>query len=237
MNLYAYCLSDEITADAIEMAGVAGAPVRLAQMEDINVVVSDFDGTRAEVSKENVLAHENVNRRVLARVTPLPFRFGTVVSQTQLEDFVRSEQARLLRQLEDVRGTVEMSVKIIWDAEARKSAAIEQADASRVDDAMLMGPGAAFLDRKRREYAFNESLKKQADEIAAWLDGRVSGAVKKSVVRTRPSEVIVIDAAHLVERRRLDEYRALVEAARGEREGLRFLTSGAWPPYSFSGLD
>jgi Gas vesicle synthesis protein GvpL/GvpF len=55
-------------------------------------------------------------------------------------------------------------------------------------------------------------------------------------VLVRPTEAIVINAAHLVERSRLDEYRNQVRAARGEREELHFLTSGEWPPYNFCDL-
>jgi hypothetical protein len=235
MNLYAYCLSDEATDDVIEnAAGVAGAQARLIGLESIKAVVSDFHGERARVTRENIFAHEDIIHRVLARTTPLPFRFGMVISAARLESYLASNETALLSQLSRVRNTVEMSVKIIWDAEAIKRAAIEWTGGSDIGSAAeTVGPGAAFLAAKRREAAGGEALRKQAGEIARWLEHRLGAAVRESSVRVCPTQGMAIAAAHLVERARVDEYRAQVAEARRERGDLRFLTSGAWPPYNF----
>jgi hypothetical protein len=67
----------------------------------------------------------------------------------------------------------------------------------------------------------------------------VRDTVRDTRVRLRPMEALVVRAAHLVERRQVGDYRARLEAALGTRRGgdLRFLTSGAWPPYSFTDLE
>ena len=86
MNLYAYCLSDEVVSGIDEsVVGVAGAVPRLLERGEIRAVVSDFGEERVAVTRENVLAHERVVRRVLMDATPLPFRFGTVTSEARLE--------------------------------------------------------------------------------------------------------------------------------------------------------
>ncbi|HEX8186674.1 MAG TPA: GvpL/GvpF family gas vesicle protein, partial [Blastocatellia bacterium] len=151
MNLYAYCLSDEVTPGVIDLAqGVAGAQARLIECGSLKAVVSDFDGERAQVTRESIFAHESIIHRVLARTTPLPFRFGMVTTEARLESYVGAHERALLVQLSRVRGAVEMSVKIIWDAEAVKRAAIGQADGEAVTSAPEMtGPGAAFLAAKR----------------------------------------------------------------------------------------
>jgi Gas vesicle synthesis protein GvpL/GvpF len=238
MNLYAYCLSDEATPGLIEgAAGVAGAQARLIEHDSIKAVVSDFEGERARITRENIFAHENIIHRVLARATPLPFRFGMVTSAARLESYLASHRAGLLSQLSRVRDTVEMSVKIIWDAEAVKRAAPDAAEGNAIASATeIVGPGASFLAAKRREVAGDEALRRRAAEIARWLDRRLSEAVRESSVRVCPTRGMAIAAAHMVERARLDEYRARVAQARQERSDLHFLTSGAWPPYSFCEL-
>jgi hypothetical protein len=98
------------------------------------------------------------------------------------------------------------------------------------------GRGTAFLLAKRHAMSGEESLRRRAEEVAAWLAAEVSGLARESEARVSPSEGIVVRAAHLVERVRVGEYRAHVRRLSGARAGLHFLTSGPWPPYSFSDI-
>ncbi|HKR01234.1 MAG TPA: GvpL/GvpF family gas vesicle protein [Pyrinomonadaceae bacterium] len=235
MKLYAYCLSDEITAGALEsVTGLAGAPPRLVRCGKIAAVVSEIDAGQATVTRENVLAHEKIIRRVLATTTPLPFRFGNVVGEKQLQSYLETQQDSLLAQLERVRGCVEMSVKVIWDPEAiRLENEGLDAGAESAPPASL-GSGTAFLLAKRREILGGEKLKERAAELAAWLSESLKGSVREERVSLQPAESLVLTAAHLIERVRLDEYRAALGRVRSSRRELHFLTSGAWPPYSFT---
>jgi acid phosphatase family membrane protein YuiD len=237
MNLYAYCLSDEATPDMVEgAAGVAGARARLIEHESIKAVVSDFQGEQARVTRENIFAHESIIHRVLARATPLPFRFGAVVSAARLESYLSSNKAALSSQLSAVRNTVEMSVKIIWDADAIRRAAGDLAASAQESEPEMSRPGMAFLAAKRREVTGDEALRRQAGEVARWLRRRLGETVRESSERICPTRAMALAAAHLVERARLEEYRARLAQAREDRAGLRFLTSGPWPPYSFCEL-
>lgn len=238
MKLYAYCLSDEVTAGAVESeTGVAGAGPRLLRRGEISAVVSDFADERAAVTRENVLAHERVVRRVLTETTPLPFRFGTVISGERLQSYLDSRQDSLRAQLGRVRGCVEMSVKVIWNPDAiTEEAARDEARETSAGEVLFAaaGRGTAFLAAKRREILGAQSLRERADDLAAWLGECLGDVVREAEVSLRPTESLVLSAAHLVERARLKEYRASLGRARRERGDLHFLTSGAWPPYSFT---
>lgn len=240
MKFYAYCLSDEVTGVMIESVtgvGGAGRPC-LIQFGGIAAVVSPFEGESASVTRENVFAHERVIGHVLAHTTPLPFRFGTVVDAARLEGYVDSQRARLQAQLARVRGCVEMSVKVIWSVSAvKREATGRDAKPDAAEDessALAQGRGAAFLMAKRREILGDETLKAQAESIAAWLAAHLGETAREAEVNVRPMEALVVAAAHLVERARLEEYQERLRAARSQRADLHFLTSGPWPPYSFS---
>jgi hypothetical protein len=99
-----------------------------------------------------------------------------------------------------------------------------------------MGQGAMFLAAKQREVADRKMIEERAKEISSWLDEQLANVVNDSFVRLRPTPGLVLKAAHLVERSRLEEYRDRVRRARDERPELLFLTSGPWPPYSFCDL-
>jgi hypothetical protein len=239
MTLYAYCLSDEVAGDMLgDVAGVVEGKPRLLACGEIFVVVSDYEGERVTVEREQVFAHERVIRRVLQQVTPLPFRFGTLAGAEKLEKYVETNRDALMKSLERVRGCVEMSVKIIWDADKLRS---ESSGASRLegaeDERPVLGKGASYLEARRREILGDALLKERADEMAAWLRECVVDVVLEHEMEVRPNESLVVRAAFLVERARVGDYQTRVEEARALRSGLRFLTSGPWPPYSFSTIN
>ncbi|HJQ69099.1 MAG TPA: GvpL/GvpF family gas vesicle protein [Blastocatellia bacterium] len=236
MGLYLYCLSDELEAGATLLAtGIAETAPRVVELGSIKAVVSDVQAHQVKVTKENVLAHERIIDCVMAQTTPLPFRFGSVVKPDELHKYVASNEARLRALLDRVRGAVEMSVKIIWDREAvaRQRAATAPGDEGRAEGA---GPGLSFLLAKKERMAGEQELKDRAGEIAAWLDAGVGGLVREHVATLNPAGDLVVRAAHLVERGLVAEYRERVSSLGRERKDLRFLTSGAWPPYSFTHL-
>ena len=251
MSLYVYCVSDEVTEQTLgREAGVSGGAVRLLRAGSLAAVVSEIEEGRVAVTRDNVLAHERIVERVLARTTPLPFRFGTVTGEARLSSYLTEHEAALNEALARVRGAVEMSVKIIGEARAltSESGAAAACDAAEAGGAVVTGagdvgeagppagPGAAYLRKKRIEAAGGEAARRQAEEIGAWLAAGVGDLVKESDVRLQPSEGLAVRAAHLVERGRVAEYRARLAALRAGRPDLRFLTSGPWPPYSFSSI-
>src|SRR4051812_45101888 len=95
MRVYVYCLSDEPCAVSVGgLKGVGGAQARAlevggaASAVGVIAVVSEFEGERAAVTRENLRAHNSVNAHVLARATPLPFRFGTLADESSLAAYV-----------------------------------------------------------------------------------------------------------------------------------------------------
>ncbi|MCA1635926.1 MAG: GvpL/GvpF family gas vesicle protein [Acidobacteria bacterium] len=233
---YVYCLGDEVTNEMLGGArGLNDAPLGLVEHGGLAAVVSPFEAERVNVTPENALTHNRVNAALLTRSTPLPFRFGTLAGEARLAAFMESQGDALRATLGRVRGCVEMSVKIIWDVEAaRREAAGPEPETPAEGGG---GSGTAFLLSKRREILGGEALRIRAEAVAEWFDGRLSDVVRESRVTVNPAGALVVRAAHLVERGRIEEYRARVQALGEERAAsLRFLKSGAWPPYSFSDL-
>ena len=239
MKLYLYCLSDDPKIAEIEAtAGLSGACTSVVDLGKMKAIVSDVEIHQVEVTRENVLAHERVIDRVMLETTPLPFRFGAVVTIERLQNYIESNEARLQALLDRVRGAVEMSVKIIWDKGAAGNQSAETTlQETESKDVASTSPGLAFLLAKQRKMAGERELKGRAEEIASWLDRGVAGLTRDKALSVQPAERIVVSAAFLVERERVAEYRERMNALGRERNELRFLTSGAWPPYSFTNLD
>lgn len=234
-KLYVYCLGDEVTNEMLGGArGLNDAPLGLVERDGLAAVVSPFEAERVNVTPENTLTHNHVNAALLAHTTPLPFRFGTLVGEARLVGFMESQGDALRATLGRVRGCVEMSVKIIWDVEAvRREAAGPEAE-TLGEDSDGGGSGTVSLSSKRREVLGGEALRVLAETVAEWFGERLSDVVRESRVTVNPSGALVVRAAHLVERGRIEEYRARLQSLGEERAGsLRFLKSDACPPYSF----
>jgi hypothetical protein len=229
MKLYAYCLTEGIDSLPESPNGINGAAVYLFKVGKFSLLVSVYAGDTVPVSRDNALTHAAVVHGVLSRTTPLPFRFGTLVTEPQLESYVTARSAALQAKLNLVRGCVEMGVKIIWDR--------EWSDDLQPNDVLEGKPGTAFLKEKRRELLGSEARADQAKRIVAWLEERLGEAVRDTTFETNFTGKILVTAAHLVERDSLDRYRTALKEAKIERPELHFLASGPWPPYSFANID
>jgi len=229
MKLYVYCLAEGVDEWSDSLRGIASAPIRLLKAGNFSLLVSDFAGDAVLVNRENALAHAAVVQSVLNLTTPLPFRFGTLVTQQQLEEYVRARREALETKLASVRDCVEMSVKIIYDPTST--------DASLRDEEAREKPGTAFLSEKRREILGSEARTAEAKQVAAWLETKVAELVKETRVNANPTNKMVLAAAHLVTRETVEQYRARLNEAQHERPELHFLVSGPWAPYSFANID
>jgi hypothetical protein len=235
MSLHVYCLGDELPEAAFEgLAGVGGASVRVLRLGRLSAVVSEAGEQAAPVADENVLAHSRVNAAALARTTPLPFRFGTRATRERLAGYVSANEAALVAALARVRGCVEMSVKLLErpQGESESEVGSRKSEVKTVEG----GRGTAFLLAKRREILGGEDARRRAEELAAWLAEGVSGLARETAARVRPAGAIAVSAAHLIERARVAEYRARLRSLGAQRPGVRLLTSGPWPPYSFGDI-
>jgi hypothetical protein len=228
MKLYAYCLTEDIDELTDGLTGVAGATVRLLKLQGFSLLVSDFADEIVAVTRDNALNHAAVVRSVLDRTTPLPFRFATLVTESELGSYLATRREALQAKLELVRGCVEMSVKIIWDRDWAQDS---------VGDEVQKKPGTAFLVEKRREILGGEARASEAKKIESWLGDRVGENVRETRINTNPTEKLILAAAHLVERGKVAKYRETLKDARSERPELHFLVSGPWAPYSFANID
>ena len=235
MNFYAYCLCHEMDGAALEtVIGVSGTKPFGIASAGLVAVVSELADETIRVTRESVMAHEKVISHVFAQTTPLPFRFGALLRPAELERYIESNKPSLLGMLERVRGMAEMSVKIIGEPETSADAVDGRPQPAPAGEGI--GRGAMFLAAKQRELAESRMSEKHARDTANWLAEQLSGVVKDSCVRLRPTAGLTLKAAHMVKRTRLDEYRERLRLAREERSTLLFLTSGPWPPYSFCDL-
>ena len=233
MKLYVYCIVDNLDTWNSTEPGVAGASVRLIKIDEIAVLVSDCEIDNFSATRENALAHAVVVRNAFVEETPLPFRFGTLISEQQLRNYVQSHKQAIENKLAHVRGCAEMNVRVTWGR-----ATDEVAHTPESKHAAPHGPGTAFLADKRREILGDERSTAQAAELSDLLREYVGSFIRDEQISLRPSETVILAKVdHLVERPTIQNYREQMAKGVRERPELHFLVSGPWPPYSFANIE
>ncbi|HEX7296104.1 MAG TPA: GvpL/GvpF family gas vesicle protein [Pyrinomonadaceae bacterium] len=228
--LYAYCVTRTKTESPRNLTGLFDREVFSITAGDLSAFASQLSDEPVVVSKHSVLTHQKVVGSLLEAATPLPFRFGTVVTQADLTSYLVSRRKSLLEKLAAVDGCVEMSVKIIWQQPPVD-------DQPELQTAQPSLAGTEFLRRKSAELSGSQQLIHVADNLAAWLKLLLEPSVSQIHLTVRPTQRLVLSADCLVPRVQLQRYQSTVEAARSERPDLHFLTSGPWAPYSFANIE
>jgi len=229
MKLYVYCLAEGDAVFDEPGPGISGALVRASIIEGFSVLLSDLDSDSIPVTRENALAHAAVVRSILSRTTPLPFRFGMVMTDQQLRNYLVTKKSAIETKFAQVRGCVEMGVKIIWQN--------SQPEEPESEPDNNQGAGTSFLEEKRRQLLGDEHDAAKAAEISAWLHESVADLIREEQVTLRPAARLVLSAAHLIERVNIARYREKVAQTCQKRPELHFLLSGPWPPYSFANIE
>jgi len=229
MRLYVYCLAESIKRLNKTLRGVSGAAVQIVEFDEgLSALVSVCRTEAFQVNRKNALAHHEVVRSITEQTTPLPARFGTVVTIEQLRKYVSTNQEAIKANLAHVRGGVEMTVRMIQS--------IAGPDTSQ--KSQNVGPGTLFLLEKRREILRDEAGAAQKGQLSAWLREELGDLIKDEKISVTPSETVILARAdHLIERVNVQEYRTKLANMIQERPEIRFMVSGPWPPYSFANIE
>jgi hypothetical protein len=220
MKFYVYAL---VEADSVRLegapAGIGGAQPLLRPYGDFHAIVSGHSGTAPVADRASLLAHSRVLDFVLGQSTPLPFRFGIIVTEDTLADFIRDNEARLTEQLEAVRGCVEMTVKILL----KRTETTPEGEPAE-------GTGTRFLRAKHEVYLCSKNA-------AEWLNDGMKGLIRAACFEMLPTRKPIVRIAHLVDRAQVGAYGARLKQLTTDRSEFGFLQSGPWPPYSFVSAD
>jgi hypothetical protein len=211
-----YAITDSVHAPG--HAGLQGASPRVIGGRPPFAVVSDHEDLPPQPSEGDLWAHERVVEDLMERSTVLPMRFGSnVADEAQLQAILHERRREFQDALERVRGAVELGVR------ARLPAIDMDATVSGYEG----GPGRAYL------LARAERQRNAADAVAR-IHEPLASLARRSVRRAGALDPGVFKGAYLVDRSRVEAFRARVGELGSEVDGARVVCTGPWPPYSFS---
>lgn len=207
-----------------EATGLDRAELRTVGEEAPFAVVSEHEQPSPRLSEDDLWAHEAVVEALMDRVTVLPMRFdGAAADEAELRRILDQRREEFEALLVAVRGAVELGVRAqLADEDGGEDAASEDAGSGE-----RPGPGTAYLlARARDQHRVADTTARIHEPLAA-----LSRQSRRSAAGLEPG---LFKAAYLVDRDRVDAFRARVDVLDAELGSGRIVCTGPWPPYGFS---
>lgn len=97
--------------------GLQEREVELYAHQTINLLMSPYqlaEGETVHSSRQNLLAHQKITEAALSETTIIPFKFGTIMQEDELQSFLAEQEQMLQNQLKAFENKVEFSLKGFW---------------------------------------------------------------------------------------------------------------------------
>ena len=204
---------------------------------ELAALVRRVDGDRVELRRETVVEHSDVLSAALEHGPVLPLRFGHVMPDEEaVRMHIAGRSAELEQRLDELEDRVEMNVKAVYREETLLREVLAENPSLAAVGRQIRGrpPEATHFERIRLGEGVAQAVEsKRAVDGAAILHELEPGAV--AVAAEAPKhERVVVSAAFLVERDRLEDFDELVERVSRERaERMQFTLIGPRPAHSF----
>jgi hypothetical protein len=201
----------------IDLAGVAGEPLRVIAAAGLAAVVGDM----ARAPRASIAAfrrHDAVVRALACKLPAiLPVRFGSCLGGVaELRHLLTARAAPLRSALRNVRGRVQMTLRGVDDTRATGGRSVA---------GTRYASGRAYL----RERMFATMREQEVPSLAPLMPA-ASRWVRAEKVEKRAG---IASVHHLVPRGCVAAYaRAMHRTA--EAEGVRMTLTGPFPPYAFA---
>jgi hypothetical protein len=205
--IHVYGIVDEL--DSLPpVDGVDDAPLERRRIGGLELVVSEVP--REEVTQESVLRHAEVVEGLLSRSRAvLPAQFSRPFpGEGELVSAVSAKAQELEQRLTQVRGCVELGLRVIAPA---------------AESAPAAGSGADYLRARLEEERRHSQLIAELDEPLARLSQATAGG----------STAPVLERAYLVRAEDVPAFLDAVRELKAAHPELALACTGPWPPYSF----
>ena len=256
--LYLYAITDRPEAPLPSMPGLEDAPLCALACQDLAGVISSVTTTRVQATESNLWQHEAIVEALMADRAVLPVRFGAVFSnEAAARAELLTQQADLIASLNRVRGRVELGLRVLRpppcaapqeqppDDTLQRQAPLAALRGPATNDKRETVPrsqsapasrGRAYLMARLEQEQRARVERQQAEACAAEVHAPLARLAVASVQQVSATPRLLLTAAYLVERDRVEAFRQEVAALGAAHPALSLLCTGPWPPYNFVDL-
>lgn len=239
-SAYVYGVAAGNAAPELDLKGVADAPVRVIADGDVAAFVSPMPPGELRVRRRDLTSHLRVLEEAFATSTIVPCAFGMLLPSEEAvrDDFLRPRREELLALLQRLDGFVQLNVRASYDEAVVLREIVEADPEIRHLRDRTRGPGAASQgERIRLGELVAAALEARRESDRPLLMERLAAEADDVAPETRAEE-LVLKAAFLVARKRLEAFDgALDAAARDFAPRLLIDSIGPLPPTAFASLE
>ncbi|MET0557651.1 MAG: GvpL/GvpF family gas vesicle protein [Solirubrobacterales bacterium] len=191
--------------------------------------------------EEKARAHEEVLEALLESTTVVPTRLCTIFrEEKQVREMMSREAPALLEGLRRLEGKAEWGVKAFAEPGALERAALRRAREGEEEGPV--SPGAAYMERRRREARARENAEEIADGWANAIHEQLARSAAEALLNPLQRREVsgnegdmLLNGVYLVEDAEADRFRELVSQLGQEHRGNGVVVelTGPWPAYNF----
>lgn len=232
--LYAVTTADHPhRLDGLSGVGDPAAALRSLTASSLKAVVSDTPG-ELRAKRRDLLAHENVQERLLEDGAVLPMRFGLVAgSDLDVRDALDQQAGTYTQALRAVDGCTEYHLKVVRDQDELLREIVAENDEVQRLNARTREDPHAHADRVTLGELISEEIERRRENAACDVVDALTGTSVRHV-RGQPTNEALLALSFLVRRDRARDFSRAVQGL-ADRFGAdaQLTLHGPLPPYSF----
>src|SRR4051794_20216838 len=239
MDAYVYGVTRAGATERSPGEGIDGQVVEVATHDGLAALVSDAPDVPVKTSRRNLMAHSRVLQSAIGTTCVLPMRFGVVMPSREAvqAELLEANRELLEEHLRVLEPYVELDVRgLSAEHELLQAVVAERPDIARLRASIEGRPVESTYHESLRlgelvAHAVTDKREQIAEHIVATLEPLAAAARPGDALH----EQMVANVAFLVERERVGEFDAAVDALGRELSDpeVRVRYIGPLPPHNF----
>jgi hypothetical protein len=214
--IYLYAIAEELEG-LPDVRGIDEAPLGRRAIDGLDVVVSEHPEPAFDATEAAVLAHARVVEALVGRSAALlPARYGRAFrDEAALREAVGARAGSLRHALGQVRGCVELGVRVVGEAPSSPSSPPS---------------GKAYMEARL-------ARKEQTERLARSIHEPLAALARASTRTVDATPRLLLSGAYLVEPSGVDAFRSRLAELEVSHPRFAFACTGPWAPYSFAAAE
>lgn len=221
--------------------GIDKEEIYTINFKDISAAVGDLALKTYEVTREKLLAHEQVIREMMKAHTVIPMTFGTVAKdEKDVENMLERMYVEFKQVLTKIENKLQIDVKAIWNKDVvYRSILREDEGIRRLSESVSKKPAEETYDeRVELGKKVMSELDKKKKEYIKEITEALSTYIEDSQQNKLADDKMILNTSFLVAKSKEQEiYKKLDVLDEKYGEDVQVIAVGPLPPYNFSHIE